>query len=71
MHRPLPSCTYRVGMAGDGCRYKSEVIEEESTVAEDQRTNRSGRSDSIETEACIYRKFERQQATIGADRVSV
>ena len=37
MHSPLPSCTYRVGVAGDGCRYKSEVIKEESTVADDQR----------------------------------
>ena len=37
MHSPLPSCTYRVGVAGDGCRYKSEVIKEEITVAGDQR----------------------------------
>ena len=36
-HSPLPSCTYRVGVAGDGCRYKSEVIEKESTVVGDQR----------------------------------
>ena len=37
MHSLLPSCTNRVGMTGDGCRYKSEVIEKESTVVGDQR----------------------------------
>ena len=37
MHSPLPSCTYRVGVAGDGCRYKREVIKKESTVVGDQR----------------------------------
>ena len=37
MHGLLPSCTYRVGVAGDGCRYKSEVIEKDSTVVGDQR----------------------------------
>ena len=37
MHSPLPSYTYRVGVAGDGCRYKSEAIKKESTVVGDQR----------------------------------
>ena len=37
LHTHLPSCTYRVGVAGDGCRYKSEVIEKDSTVVGDQR----------------------------------
>ena len=36
MHSPLPSCTYRVGVAGDGCRYKSEVIQKESTTTQQQ-----------------------------------
>ena len=37
MHSPLPSCTYRVGVAGDGCRYKSEVIKKGSSAVGDQR----------------------------------
>ena len=37
MHSLLPSCTNRVGVAGDRCQYKSEVIEKESTVVGDQR----------------------------------
>ena len=37
MDSPLPSCTYRVGVAGDGCRYESEVIKKERTVAGDRR----------------------------------
>ena len=37
MHSHLPSRTNRVGVAGDGCRYKGEVIEKERTVAGDQR----------------------------------
>ena len=71
MHSPLPSCTCRVGVAGDGCRYKSEVIKEESIVAEDQRDKQERKRYSVETEACKYRKFERQRATSGANRVSV
>ena len=37
MHSPLPSCTNRVEVAGDGCRDQSEVIKEESTVVGDQK----------------------------------
>ena len=40
MHSPLPSCTYKVGMAGDECRHQSKVIKEESTVAGDHRDRR-------------------------------
>ena len=37
MHSPLPSCTDRVGVAGDGYRYKSGVIKEESTSRRSER----------------------------------
>ena len=40
MHSPLPSCTYRVGVARDRCRHQSKVIEKESTAAGDQRDRR-------------------------------
>ena len=43
MHSPLPSCTYKVGVAGDGCRYQSEVIKKESTEAGGQRDRREWR----------------------------
>ena len=32
MHTHLSSCTFRVGVVGDGCRYRSEVVEKVSTA---------------------------------------
>ena len=37
MHNHLPSCIYRVGVAGDRCRHQSEVIKKERTAEGDQR----------------------------------
>ena len=36
-----------------------------------RETSKSERGNSVETEACNYRKFELQRTSSGADRVSV
>ena len=42
MHTHLSSCTFRVGVVGGGCRYRSEVVEKSNTVVGGQRTEQEG-----------------------------
>ena len=58
-HRP---CTYRMGVVGDRCRHWGEESGKKSTVVGDQRQTGVEEVDSVETEACKSRKFERWRA---------
>ena len=56
MHSPLPSCTYRVGVAGDGCSDQSEVVKE-IHHHHHQSVNREGRWGTTDDFATSFLHF--------------